>query len=83
VSPVKYELGFFIAEDDILHSDRRENLKSYIIFPHVQRFVVLNTINGLTSNLSFATCQATLPTSESGLLKIQTPAQINYCDPPH
>jgi hypothetical protein len=30
VSPVKYELGFYIPEDAILHSDRRENLKSYI-----------------------------------------------------
>jgi hypothetical protein len=30
VSPVKYELGFSIPEDDILHSHRRENLKSYI-----------------------------------------------------
>jgi hypothetical protein len=29
VSPVKYELGFYISEDGILHSDRRENLKSY------------------------------------------------------
>jgi hypothetical protein len=29
VSPVRYELGFYIAEDDILHSHRRENLKSY------------------------------------------------------
>jgi hypothetical protein len=28
--PVKYELGSYIAEDTILHSDRRENLKSYI-----------------------------------------------------
>jgi hypothetical protein len=27
---VKYELGFYIPEDFILHSDRRENLKSYI-----------------------------------------------------
>jgi hypothetical protein len=26
---VKYELGFYIPEDDILHNDRRENLKSY------------------------------------------------------
>jgi hypothetical protein len=32
VSPVKYELGFYIPEDDILHSDRRENLKAYITF---------------------------------------------------
>jgi hypothetical protein len=30
MSPVWYELGFYIPEDDILHSDRRENLKSYI-----------------------------------------------------
>jgi hypothetical protein len=30
VSPVRYELGFYISEDDILHSHRRENLKSYI-----------------------------------------------------
>jgi hypothetical protein len=29
VSPVKYELGLYIPEDDILHSHRRENLKSY------------------------------------------------------
>jgi hypothetical protein len=29
VSPVKYELGFYIPEDDILHSHRRENPKSY------------------------------------------------------
>jgi hypothetical protein len=30
VSPVKYELGFYIPEDGILHSHRRENLRSYI-----------------------------------------------------
>jgi hypothetical protein len=30
VSPVKYELSFYIPEDDILHSDYREILKSYI-----------------------------------------------------
>jgi hypothetical protein len=29
VSSVRYELGFYIAEDGILHSHRRENLKSY------------------------------------------------------
>jgi hypothetical protein len=28
VSPVKYELGFYIPEDDILHINRREHLKS-------------------------------------------------------
>jgi hypothetical protein len=30
MSPVRYELGFYIPEDDILHSHCRENLKSYI-----------------------------------------------------
>jgi hypothetical protein len=30
MSPVKYELVFYIPEDDILHSHRRENLKSYL-----------------------------------------------------
>jgi hypothetical protein len=27
---MKYELGFYIPEDDILNSHRRENFKSYI-----------------------------------------------------
>jgi hypothetical protein len=30
MSPVKYELGFYIPEDVILHSHLRENHKSYI-----------------------------------------------------
>jgi hypothetical protein len=30
VSSVRYKLGFNITEDAILHSHRRENLKSYI-----------------------------------------------------
>jgi hypothetical protein len=29
VSPVKYEQGFYIPEDDILHSHSRENLKYF------------------------------------------------------
>jgi hypothetical protein len=32
VSPVKYELGFYIPEDAILHSHRRESSKSYKYF---------------------------------------------------
>jgi hypothetical protein len=27
---MKYELGFYIPEDAILHGHRRENLRSYI-----------------------------------------------------
>jgi hypothetical protein len=30
VSPVKYELEFYIPKYDILYSNRRENLKPYI-----------------------------------------------------
>jgi hypothetical protein len=30
VYPVKYEMGFYISEDDILHSHCRGNLKTYI-----------------------------------------------------
>jgi hypothetical protein len=30
VSPLKYELEFYIPEDGVLHSHCRENLKSYI-----------------------------------------------------
>jgi hypothetical protein len=30
VSPVRYELCFYIPEEDILHSPRRENFKFYI-----------------------------------------------------
>jgi hypothetical protein len=30
MSPVRYELGFYTPEDDILHIHRSENLKSYI-----------------------------------------------------
>jgi hypothetical protein len=43
VSPVRYELGFYIPEDDILHSPCRENLKSYMygitrLFPHINSY---------------------------------------------
>jgi hypothetical protein len=30
MSPVNYELNFYIPEDGILHSHRHENLKYYI-----------------------------------------------------
>jgi hypothetical protein len=30
VSPVRYELDFYIQEDGILHTHRREHIKSYI-----------------------------------------------------
>jgi hypothetical protein len=30
MSPARYELGFYVPEDGILHGEHRENLKSYI-----------------------------------------------------
>jgi hypothetical protein len=47
VSPVKYELGLYIPEDDIIHSHCRENLKSYtfpsvvISFPNIHPMGIL------------------------------------------
>jgi hypothetical protein len=32
MSPVRYELGFYIPEDDILHSHRSESLVFYVIY---------------------------------------------------
>jgi hypothetical protein len=46
VSPVKYELGSYIQEDGILHSDRRENLKCYITPFHLQS-VTLESANSV------------------------------------
>jgi hypothetical protein len=42
VSPVKCELGFYIPEYDILHSDRCENPKSYIF--HMLEDTELHTV---------------------------------------
>jgi hypothetical protein len=39
VSPVKYEMGFYISEDAILHSDRCENLKSYTFLSSFTNFI--------------------------------------------
>jgi hypothetical protein len=45
VSPVKYELGFYIPEDDILHSPCREKLKSYIVHIAVLNYAREQTIS--------------------------------------
>jgi hypothetical protein len=44
--PVKYELGIYIPEDDILHSDRSENLKSY-------KFLAVSVAVKVTSSPSY------------------------------
>jgi hypothetical protein len=50
---MKYELGFYVPEDDILHSHRRENLKSYIILTGwtVSRAIVWVTVYVVQSSL--------------------------------
>jgi hypothetical protein len=51
VSPVRYELGFCIPEDDILHSHRRENLKSYIfVLVHFKFMKVKTSLDLITMN---------------------------------
>jgi hypothetical protein len=40
VSPMMYELGLCIPEDGVLHSHRRENLKSNILL-HMCKFLVI------------------------------------------
>jgi hypothetical protein len=49
VSPVKYEVGFYIPEDDILHSHRREHLKSYVQFGGVLGVVLSETASRQSS----------------------------------
>jgi hypothetical protein len=45
VSPVKYEKGFYIPEDTILHSHCRENLKSYTVYMTIARLMMIGTLS--------------------------------------
>jgi hypothetical protein len=60
VSPVRYELGFYIPEDDILYSHRRENLKSYIIyqFDCITLVSPLNTITKILGLIVAELCKS-------------------------
>jgi hypothetical protein len=40
VTPVKYELGPYIPEDDIIHSHRRENLTAANMFAFERNVIV-------------------------------------------
>jgi hypothetical protein len=53
VSPVRYELGFYIPEDGTLHSHLRENLKSFIL---VFSLMLGEELCEQTTGLSFAEC---------------------------
>jgi hypothetical protein len=48
---VRYELGIYVPEDGILHSHRRENLKSYILNYHF-RFKPFSFISSSLLSLS-------------------------------
>jgi hypothetical protein len=43
VSPVRYELGFYIPEDGILHSHRSENLNLSLLIPDIRTQLLQNT----------------------------------------
>jgi hypothetical protein len=44
---VRYELGFYIPEDGILHSHRHENLKSYMAC-----FVVVEVVTAVIMDIA-------------------------------
>jgi hypothetical protein len=62
VSPVKYELGFYIPEDDIRHSHRRENLNSNrarfvrTVFPKENGLEVMRSLDLLSGGAWFKAC---------------------------
>jgi hypothetical protein len=43
VSPVRYEVGFYIPEDDVLHSHSCENLKCDI-FSHLSTCIAIGVL---------------------------------------
>jgi hypothetical protein len=53
VSPVKCDLEFYIPEDDILHSHRRENLKPYIAGRRFPLYLHI-TVHGLNYNVLYS-----------------------------
>jgi hypothetical protein len=53
VLPMRYELGLYIAEDDILHSHRLDNLKFYMgRFPSSDEGTEICTLLGRVSEVS-------------------------------
>jgi hypothetical protein len=56
VSPVKYKLGFYIPEDDILHSHRRENVKSYMSLNLINEAHIITVCMKFETVSPFLTC---------------------------
>jgi hypothetical protein len=78
VSPVRYELDFYITEDDILHSHRRGYFKSYITQSHYVTFIGLK--------LCFVDLTVLYEALSFGLFRFCNHAQeyraSNLCSPP-
>jgi hypothetical protein len=59
VSPVRYELGFYVPEDGVRHSHRRKNLTSYEknyvqIFGEEILFSIKNSVSPIADGLYLA-----------------------------
>jgi hypothetical protein len=66
VSPVRYELGFYIPEDGILHSDRREHLKSYTPLHCMKMPLVCGARVQSTSRVTVASRRSVCPLRNQG-----------------
>jgi hypothetical protein len=65
VSPVRYELGFYIPQDGILHNHRREGLiyyKNIISFERERKFVYTVTIIAKRIQFDLSSCCCVLKT---------------------
>jgi hypothetical protein len=84
VSPVRYELGFYIPEDGILHSYHCENLKSYIKATESVLFILCS--KALWVKGSGCICGFTMfePAPEaSSQLKVASDKSQGNCPPGH
>jgi hypothetical protein len=56
--PVKYELGFYIPEDDIPHRHRRESLKPYCLVLHPLPVLIMkrSIMGTLIRSISYPLC---------------------------
>jgi hypothetical protein len=74
---VRYELGFYIPGDSILHSHRRENLKSYTVLTSVIVRRLLVTANVVPSSPILVTMMMEeLRSSETSVLTRATRCNI-------
>jgi hypothetical protein len=83
MSPVRYELGFYIPKDDILHSHRRENLKSYTLSmcPLQTRFLPQNIqTGGLKFSYRLLHCDFHNPVSPWKLCRMKCISSSYVCN---